>query len=52
MGWCYREGEDLQKRLLEVLKDANLMQKSKKLLSYSAKDVAKQMIDDLKKRLK
>ena len=52
MGWCYREGEDLQKRLIEVLKDANLMQKSKKLLSYSTKDVAKQMIDDLKKRLK
>ncbi len=51
LGWCEREGKDLQAKLLAVL-DANLQEKSRKLLAYSQKDVAQKMIQDVAERLK
>ena len=44
MGWCEREGEGLEKRLLEILDKPELESKSKKLLEHSKKDVAQSMI--------
>jgi UDP-N-acetylglucosamine--N-acetylmuramyl-(pentapeptide) pyrophosphoryl-undecaprenol N-acetylglucosamine transferase len=49
MGWCKREDEDLKKFLLDILKKPLLEEKSKKLLNYSSKDVAKKMIDEVVK---
>ena len=46
LGWCERESEDLQEKLLAVL-DEDLKTRSEKLLEYSSKDVAKKMIKDL-----
>ena len=46
MGWCKRENEDLKTQLLTLL-DEPLKEKSKKLLSYSSKDVASQMIKEV-----
>ncbi|MFT7861016.1 MAG: undecaprenyldiphospho-muramoylpentapeptide beta-N-acetylglucosaminyltransferase [Sulfurimonas sp.] len=43
-GWCERESDELHSKLLHALKDADLEQKSQKLLTYNQKDVAAQMI--------
>ncbi len=48
LGWCERENQDLREKLLTIL-DEPLKQKSKALIGYASKDVAKKMIDDLKK---
>jgi len=47
MGWCEREESNLKEKLFEVLQNPQLNQKSKKLLNYSQKDVALQMIKQL-----
>jgi UDP-N-acetylglucosamine--N-acetylmuramyl-(pentapeptide) pyrophosphoryl-undecaprenol N-acetylglucosamine transferase len=47
MGWCIRENQNPKEKLLEILKELNLEQKSKKLLNHSTKDVAKKMIDEV-----
>jgi len=46
LGWCKREGDSLEKKLLSIL-DEDLKQKSQKLLEYNSKNVAQQMIKDL-----
>lgn len=46
LGWCERENEDLKTKLLNIL-DEPLEEKSKELMQYASKDVAKQMIDDV-----
>jgi len=52
MGWCYREDEeDLREKLLDIL-DEDLEFKSKKLLSYTQKDVASNMIKAVQMNLK
>ncbi|MEA1982799.1 MAG: UDP-N-acetylglucosamine--N-acetylmuramyl-(pentapeptide) pyrophosphoryl-undecaprenol N-acetylglucosamine transferase [Campylobacterota bacterium] len=50
MGWCQREGDDLESKLLEVL-NASLGKKSEKLLKYSSKNVAIEMIKDIEDKL-
>ena len=52
MGWCVTEKEDLKNRLLDILKDLDLEEKSKKLLLHVEKDVAQKMIEDVEMRLK
>ena len=52
MGWCQRETQEIKPKLLEILKEPNLKQKSQKLLEYSSKDVAKKMIKNLVWNLK
>jgi len=51
MGWCERESEDLKDKLLEILKEPKLEQKSKKLLKHSTPDVAKKMIQEVVEQL-
>jgi UDP-N-acetylglucosamine--N-acetylmuramyl-(pentapeptide) pyrophosphoryl-undecaprenol N-acetylglucosamine transferase len=46
MGWCQREGADLKTALLSILNEP-IKEKSEKLLSYSTKDVASKMIDEV-----
>lgn len=46
LGWCEREGEELEAKLMSIL-DEELESKSKALLEYSKKDVAKKMIQDV-----
>lgn len=46
LGWCEREGTDLQSKFLEIL-EVNLESKSKALMQYASTDVASQMIDDV-----
>ena len=50
LGWCERESEDLKEKLLFIL-DEKLEEKSKKLLEYSKKDVAKKMIQDVEESI-
>jgi len=50
LGWCEREGESLKDKLLLVL-DADIEDMSRRLLEYSTKDVAKKMIEDVKKSI-
>ena len=50
LGWCQRESEDLSSALLNIL-DAPLHDKSAKLLSYSTKNVAQQMIKNMERYL-
>lgn len=50
LGWCQREGEDLRATLLSILSQ-NLAHKSRALIEYSSKDVAKKMITDVKESL-
>ena len=50
LGWCYREGEELRKHLLEILQEP-LEEKSQALMEYAHKDVAHAMIEDVKKAL-
>ena len=44
MGWCQREGEDLEKMLLKII-DEPLHVRSQKLLEHSQKNVAEKMIE-------
>ncbi len=48
LGWCQREGESLQEKLIEIL-DEPLETKSKALMEYTSKDVASKMINDVEK---
>ena len=50
MGWCVREGEGLEDKLLEILKEP-LEQKSKKLLEHAHKNVAQEMIKIFEKSI-
>ncbi|MCF6330331.1 MAG: undecaprenyldiphospho-muramoylpentapeptide beta-N-acetylglucosaminyltransferase [Sulfurimonas sp.] len=50
LGWCEREGDKLRSKMISILKEP-LKQKSEALLKYSKKDVAKKMIQDVKKVL-
>ncbi len=45
LGWCERESEDLKSKLLLILNE-NMEDKSRALLAYANKDVAKKMIQD------
>ena len=51
MGWCERESEDLEEKLLAIL-DEDLTQRSKKLLGYAKKNVANDMIKAIKMDIK
>ncbi len=51
LGWCQREGEELRSKLLSLLEE-DISQKSKALLEYATKDVAKKMIQDMEKIIK
>ncbi len=51
LGWCERESEDLKSKLVAVI-ESDLRDKSKRLLEYSQKDVAKKMIKDLVESVK
>jgi UDP-N-acetylglucosamine--N-acetylmuramyl-(pentapeptide) pyrophosphoryl-undecaprenol N-acetylglucosamine transferase len=51
LGWCEREGKNLESKLLEVL-DEPLEKRSKKLLDFAKKDVALKMIQDVEERVK
>jgi UDP-N-acetylglucosamine--N-acetylmuramyl-(pentapeptide) pyrophosphoryl-undecaprenol N-acetylglucosamine transferase len=46
LGWCERESENLKEKLLNIL-DEDLEEKSKALLEYSHKNVAKKMIQNV-----
>jgi len=46
LGWCEREGKDLEVRFLEIL-DEPLSEKSEALMEYASKDVASKMIKDV-----
>ncbi|MNN75158.1 UDP-N-acetylglucosamine transferase [compost metagenome] len=52
LAWCERESENLKSKLIKVLKNPQLKEKSEKLLEYATKDVAQQMIQDVQKKLK
>jgi len=51
LGWCEREGEGLRSKLISILKE-DINQKSKALLEYTTKDVAKKMIKDMESNIK
>ncbi len=51
LGWCERESEDLRARLLLIL-DEPIKDKSKKLIQYTVKDVARKMIEDVQESIK
>ncbi len=51
LGWCMRQGDDLRDELISIL-DSPLKEKSQKLLEYSKKDVASDMIKLAIKELK
>ena len=46
LGWCEREGENVQAAFLKIL-DEPLEEKSKALMKYVSTNVASQMIDDV-----
>lgn len=46
LGWCERESQDLKSRLLSIL-DEEIESKSRALLEYAKRDVAKMMIRDV-----
>ncbi|MBA3025428.1 MAG: undecaprenyldiphospho-muramoylpentapeptide beta-N-acetylglucosaminyltransferase [Sulfurimonas sp.] len=50
LGWCEREGADLEVKLLEIL-DEPLQEKSKRLIEYANADVALKMIRDAEAKL-
>jgi len=52
LAWCERENEKLKPKLIKVLKNPQIKEKSEKLLEYVTQDVAKQMIQDVQKKLK
>lgn len=51
LGWCQRENQDLKMELLQIIKEP-LKKKSEKLLAFSTKDVATQMIKAVEESLK
>ena len=51
LGWCEREGEDLESKLLSILEKLDLQNKSKKLLSYTSAGVAKKMIQEVEESI-
>ncbi len=51
MGWCEREGEELKSKLLSIIKEPHLKEKSEKLLKYAQKDVAMKMIKDVEAKI-
>ncbi|QOP40532.1 undecaprenyldiphospho-muramoylpentapeptide beta-N-acetylglucosaminyltransferase [Sulfurimonas marina] len=48
LGWCEREGEELQSKLLHAIKESALATKSEKLLEYNQKNVATTMITEVR----
>jgi len=52
LAWCERESENLKPKLIKVLKNPQLKEKSEKLLKFPTQDVAQQMIQDIQKKLK
>ena len=50
MGWCEREGDELQEKFLAIL-DEPLQERSQKLLEYASSNVASQMIEDVEEFL-
>jgi len=52
MGWCEREEESLKSKLLSIIKEPHLKEKSQKLLEYAKKDVAQAMIKDVEEKIK
>ena len=52
MGWLEREGEGLKSKLISIIKEPKLKEKSEKLLKYAKKDVALQMIKDVEAKIK
>ncbi len=50
LGWCEREGEELENKLLRAIKEP-LKTKSEKLLSYTHENVAQEMIKDVQNLL-
>jgi UDP-N-acetylglucosamine--N-acetylmuramyl-(pentapeptide) pyrophosphoryl-undecaprenol N-acetylglucosamine transferase len=51
MGWLEREGESLKSKLLSIIKEPQLKQKSQKLLEFRQKDVAGEMIKDVEAKI-
>ncbi len=52
LGWRERESQELKSKFLHILKEPDIQTKSEKLLAYSSKDVAAQMIKDVEEKLK
>ncbi|WP_434581045.1 undecaprenyldiphospho-muramoylpentapeptide beta-N-acetylglucosaminyltransferase [Sulfurimonas sp. NW15] len=52
VAWCEREGKNLKPKLIKVLKNPQLKEKSEKLLHYTNGNVAQQMIQDVQKKMK
>ncbi len=52
LGWCERESENLKSKLIKVLKNPQLKEKSQKLLEFPTQDVAKLMIQDVEANIK
>lgn len=52
LAWCERENVNLKSKLIKVLKNPQLKEKSEKLLEFATKNVAQQMIEDVQKKLK
>jgi UDP-N-acetylglucosamine--N-acetylmuramyl-(pentapeptide) pyrophosphoryl-undecaprenol N-acetylglucosamine transferase len=50
LGWCEREGANLEVKLLEIL-DEPLREKSEELITYANADVALQMIQDAEAKI-
>lgn len=50
LGWCQRESEGLEDKLLEIL-DEPLKEKSEKLLEFATKDAAHKMIQEAQRSL-
>lgn len=51
LGYREREGEALKSKLLQAIKEVDVKTKSEKLLSYTSKDVAAQMIQEVEEKL-
>ncbi len=50
LGWCQREGDELEEKLLSLLSEP-LKEKSENLLKYATKDVAQKMIKEVENSL-
>ena len=51
LAWCERESENLKSKLIKVLKNPQLKEKSEKLLQFSTQEVAKKMIQDVQEKI-
>ena len=51
LAWCERESENLKSKLIKVLKNPELKEKSQKLLEFSTQDVAYAMIKDVEAKI-